>query len=372
MAGALAPLEAAQINPLPMPDVSADAPRDAAPGAPAGMARAPRRLSRRQKAAVLVRLFLAEGIPISLKDLPEQLQAQLTHEMAQLRFVDRTTLRAVIKEFVDEIEEIGLSFPGGIEKAIDVLGEAISPVMAARLRHSTGARLTRDPWEALCEVPPERLLPIVEAESTEVAAVLMSKIKVSAAAEMLSQLPGPRARAITYAVSQTAAIRPEVVERIGESILEQLEGEPPTAFDSGPVERIGAILNFSPAATRDAVLEGLEAEDAAFANEVRKAIFTFAHISSRVDPRDVPKIIREVDQAQLVTALAAATDALAPVAEFILSAMSKRMAEQLQDEIAEAGTVKAADGEAAMNAIVSVIRDLEARGELFLVANEDE
>ena len=36
----------------------------------------------------------------------------------------------------------------------------------------------------------------------------------------------------------------------------------------------------------DEVLEGLDAEDAGFAEEVRRAIFTFANIPARIDPRN--------------------------------------------------------------------------------------
>ncbi len=202
--------------------------------------------------------------------------------------------------------------------------------------------------------------------------MLLSKLKVSKAAELLGKLPGKRARQITYAMSLTGAISPEVVEKIGRSLAEQLDAQPATAFEEGPVERVGAILNFSPAATREEVLEGLEQDDSTFASEVRKAIFTFANIPKRIDPRDVPKITRGLDQAQLITALAAATGPLEEAAEFILSAMSKRMAEQLREEMENLGSVKPADGEAAMNAVVSAIRELEAAGEILLIAEDEE
>ena len=48
-------------------------------------------------------------------------------------------------------------------------------------------------------------------------------------------------------------------ERTGmsrEQVAEQLEAQPAKAFAEGPVERVGAILNFTPGPTRDDVLEG--------------------------------------------------------------------------------------------------------------------
>ena len=61
----------------------------------------------------------------------------------------------------------------------------------------------------------EILRPVVENESTEVAAVVLSKLNVPKAAELLGAIPGPRAREITYAVSQTNGVTPSAFNRIG-------------------------------------------------------------------------------------------------------------------------------------------------------------
>lgn len=356
-------------------DMSADLPDLLAPGpaitasAPAG---APRPLNRKQKAAIIVRLLLSEGVKLSLTNLPEEVQAELAQQMATMRFVDRATLKSVIAEFVGEIEDVGLSFPGGLEGALSVLDGTISATTAARIRKAKGFTLRGDPWETIAGLDPEQLLPVLEEESVEVAAVLLSKLKVSLAADLISRLPGPRARRVAYAVSLTGSVAPEVVERIGRTLAAQLDAQPAKAFADGPVERVGAILNFSAAATRDEVLEGLDAEDAAFAEEVRKAIFTFANISERIDPRDIPKVAREVDQAVLITALAGAADDLADTVEFVLSAMSKRLADQIREEMEALGQVKPKEAETAMSAVVSAIRELEAAGEIVLIAGDEE
>ena len=119
------------------------------------------------------------------------------------------------------------------------------------------------------------------------------------------------------------------------------------------------------------MLTGLDETDASFAGQVRKAIFTFTHIPERIDPRDIPKIVRGVDQPILVTALAAAKGADAATVDFILANISQRLAGSLRDEIEAAGTVKDKDGEAAQGAVVMAIRTLEAAGDLALVTGEE-
>lgn len=334
---------------------------------------APAGLNRKKKAAIIVRFLLNEGADVSLRNLPEHMQAELTQAMADMRYVDRTTLASVVMEFAEELEEIGLSFPNGIAGALHALDGKISPLTAARLRKEAGVRQAGDPWEQIRQIEPAILLPVIGSESTEVAAVILSKLDVARAAEILNSLPGEEARRITYAISQTGSVTPEAVDRIGLSLASQLNDQPERAFEAEPVERIGAILNRSTTMTRDDVLEGLEETDSQFAKRVRDAIFTFANIPDRIEARDIPAIIREAEQSQVVTALAAAkSGATALARDFILDNMSKRMSDQLRDEIGEMGKVREKDGEAAMNAIIATIRDLETSGEIELVFAEEE
>lgn len=324
-----------------------------------------RMLTKRQKAAVIVRLLMAEGSPIPVTALPEDMQADLTEEMGQLRLVDRNTLNAVIAEFVAELEGVGLAFPGGMEGALKAMDGHISSEAASRLRRAGAG--PADPWERLNALPAEKLLPVLRDEAVEVAAVVISKLPVSHAAELLGRLPGERARRVAYAVSQTGNVDPATVRRIGQTIVQQLEAETPRAFDVEPGERVGAILNISGTRTREDVLAGLDAEDAAFSAEVRKAIFTFAHVPHRVSPADVPKMMRAVDQAVIVTAMAANPE----VAEFLLGNLSQRLAQSLRDEMAERSLPSEKDGEAAMTAVIEGIRRLEAAREIMLIQPEE-
>lgn len=343
------------------------------PAIAGGTGSAPAPLSRKAKAAIVVRLLINEGADIPLEELPEELQARLTHQMGSMRTVDRATLSSVVDEFAQEIESIGLSFSGGIAGALDALDGRISKQTADRLRKEAGVRQAGDPWERLKDLGSEKLLPVLQDESTEVAAVLLSKLNVKRAAELLGMLPGPEARKITYAVSLTSAVTPEAVDRIGLSLAAQLDAEPIRAFDNGPVERVGAILNSTTSVTRDDVLVGLDETDAGFAEMVRRAIFTFGNIPQRIAARDIPRVVRALDQEALVTALAGAEAAgLQASADFILENMSGRVADQLREEVSDRDAVKGPEMEEAAGLIVQAIRDLEASGDLLLIVDDGE
>ncbi len=106
-----------------------------------------RKLTKRQKAAIVVRLLMAEGADLSLAGMSETTLADLTLQMTTLRYIDRATLEHVIEEFLAEIDAIGLSFPGGVEDALSILESAIDADTATRLRKQAGVSEAGDPWE---------------------------------------------------------------------------------------------------------------------------------------------------------------------------------------------------------------------------------
>lgn len=331
-------------------------------------------LSRRRKAAVIVQMLLADGQKLSLSSLPEDVQLSLTRELADLRIVDRETMQRVAQEFARDLERVGIAVPGGVEAALRRLADQISPAAAARIR-SELADSEQDAWGQIMSLSPEDLVPIMNEESTEVSAIVMSKLPVAKAALVLGLLPGELARRITYAMSQTSGVRQDAVQRIGAAIARSHCTKPTPVFENPPQKRVGAILNSSGAATRDAILEGLTSDDPGFADEVRRSIFTFADIPDRVSRPDIPKITRNVEDTVLVTALTAALangGDLSRAAEFILENISQRMADSLREEIAEKGRIRRSVGEEAIGDVVRAIRGAVDAGEITLIEIEEE
>ena len=143
-----------------------------------------------EKAAIVVQFLMSEGANLPLDALPENLQAELTHQIGSLRRIDRTTLVEVIEEFAHELEQTGLTFPAGVAGALNALDGKISAIAAAHIRKRSGVRASGDPWIKLKELEPEKLLTLIKEDSIEVAAVLLSKIDVKKAAQMLDEMRG--------------------------------------------------------------------------------------------------------------------------------------------------------------------------------------
>lgn len=331
-------------------------------------------LTPRQKAAVVVRLLLTEAANLDLSSLPGEMQALLAQEMALMQVVDRATCDAVLTEFCDHLERVGVTFPRSIDGTLDFLGAHLSPDTTNRLRRLAALNGSGDPWDRIAALPPPQLAELVRSEAVEIAAVMFSRLPVARASEVFARLDPDLARRIAFAMSQTGGIEAPALRRIGLALMRALDALPQPAIDAQPVEKVGAILNFAPAATRDTVLAGLDQDDAAFAGLVRKAIFTWANIPRRIDPRDIPRILREVDGVTVARAMAGSRGDNAATVDFLLGGLSARLAESVREEMSGLGKLSARDAEYAMNEVVAAIRRMEAAGELFLIveAEDDE
>lgn len=333
-------------------------------------------MSRRRKAAMIVQMMIAQGRNLSLQELPEEVQLDLTRELSALKIIDRGTVHAVAEEFAQVLEDVGLTAPGSLGRVVDAMSETISPEAAARLKtEEAERRIAANPWAQISKLEVDDIVPIMQEESIEVAAVVLSKIPVPKAAQVLGKLPGDLARNITFAVSKTSGILPGAVSRIGQAIARAHCMKPAPAFPVTPDTRVGAILDSSGTKTREEVLEGLTNEDPDFADQVRKAIFTFADIATRVKAMDIPNLTRSVNGETLITAMTfalASGGGEAEAAEFILANMSQRMADQLREDIADRGKIRKSEGEEGMKEVVTAIRETVDAGQMQLIELDDD
>ena len=140
------------------------------------------------------------------------------------------------------------------------------------------------------------------------------------------------------------------------SIAAVLKAEPPRAFLEEAEVRVGAILDVTDSKRRVDLLTGLDEDDRDFAEKVRQAIFTFNDIPDRVEPKLVPGLMRMVDREQLVTVIAAVDEATQRTIDFILGAMSQRMAGTLRTEASDIVSVDENVAETARRGVTESVR----------------
>jgi flagellar motor switch protein FliG len=329
-------------------------------------------LSRDQKAAIIVRLLLGPTGELPLDGLDTMTTARLVRATASLSFVGESTILSVVQDFLAEIDSLSLYFQPGLAGAIETLGSLITDDVTARLSFTPSSDVPDDPWISIAAMSADELTPLLMRETPQVNAIVISKLGALKSAEILTELPTELAEAATQAAIEIGRVELAAMNRIGLAIAETAKAAADLGALAGdPVDRVGAMLNFAPGNARETMLSALGRNDTRLAEQVRKIMFTFGDIPDRVEVKDVPKLVRAVDHNILVQALAGASTLEKDAADFMFANLSKRLSEQLAEEVRELGEVKTKDADAAMNAVIQGIRILEEDGEIVLIMGEE-
>ncbi len=322
-----------------------------------------RKLSGRQKAAILL---VALGPEISaqvFKHLDEDEIEQLTLEIANVRKVEPETKEKIVEEFHQMCLAQEYISQGGISYAKEVLEKALGQQKAYEIISRLTATLQVRPFDFARKSDPQQILNFIQNEHPQTIALVLSYLEPTQAAQILSWLPPERQSEVARRIALMESTSPEVINQV-EHILEQKLSS--TVTDdytmAGGIEAVVQILNGVDRGTERTILEELEIRDPELAEEIKKRMFVFEDIVT-LDNRSIQRVIRQVDHDDLLLSLKVASE---EVKEVLFRNMSKRMAETFKEEMEIMGPVRLKDVEEAQTRVVSVIRRLEEAGEIVI------
>jgi flagellar motor switch protein FliG len=130
----------------------------------------------------------------------------------------------------------------------------------------------------------------------------------------------------------------------------------------GGVKQAADILNLVGQRFEKNILAGIAKENPDLASEIKNLMFVFEDIIN-LDDRSIQKILREVDNKELALALKATSEELKAK---ILSNMSKRAAEMIEEELQYMGPVRLREVEEVQQRLIDIIRRLEEEGQIVI------
>ena len=332
-----------------------------------------RQLTAKQKAAVILGLLGKDTAGPLFAQLDEQSLRTFGQTMATLGDVDGATVDATVQEFLTKVTANRSTLSGGTEHALDLLTGKISETALSRLKFELGASNSKNIWSKISDVEPVRLAKCLEVEHPQVAALILTKLDAEISAAIIGFIRPELAQTIISTIQYACSASIEVVDEIARSLGETFFSENRGAVkESAPSGAVSSILNLVPEAARNQMLSFIDNSSPAFSNDVRRQMFTFIDIATRIDKRDIAKITRAVDQGILLKALSGAEQNAPAVRAMILSNISSRLADQLNEALTELGNIKAQDADVAQTEIVKAIRKLEQNGELTLLVVEED
>ena len=316
-----------------------------------------------QKSAVLLITLGPEKSAQIFKHLKEDEIEQLTLEIANTSSVSPQMKEDVLAEFYEVCLAQQYIAEGGINYAKELLEKALGVEKAKEVISKLTANLQVRPFEFIRKTDPSQLLNFIQDEHPQTIALILSYLSSSQSAQVISSLPTDKQADVARRIATMDRTSPDVIKEV-EGVLERklasIVNQDYTII--GGVDAIVAILNTVDRGTERHILETLEIEDPELADEIRRKMFVFEDILS-LDDRTIQRVLRDVDNSDLATALKNANE---EVQNVIFNNLSKRLAAMIKEDMEFMGPVRLKDVEEAQQKIVNIVRKLEDSGEIVI------
>jgi flagellar motor switch protein FliG len=327
------------------------------------MAKGVKELSGKEKAAILV-ISLGPDVAAQVyKHLSEEEIERLTLQISQVRKVDSTLKEEIITQFHQLALAQDYITQGGIGYAKTVLEKAVGKDEAMQIINRLTSTLQVRPFDFARKADPGQILNFIQNEHPQTIALILAYLDSSQAGQILSELPQEMQADVAKRIALMDRTSPEVINEVEQILERKLSSTVTQDFtQAGGVEAVVEVLNGVDRSTERTILDALEIQDPELAEEIKKRMFVFEDIVT-LDNRAIQRVIREVQNEDLLLALRASSE---EVKEVMFKNMSQRMAENFKEEMEFMGPVRLRDVEEAQSRIVGTIRRLEEAGELVI------
>ncbi len=225
------------------------------------------------------------------------------------------------------------------------------------------ARMPLAAMQQIIDMEVRQLFNLLKQEQPQTIALILSYLSPEKSSQLLMLLRGELRDQVVERLATLAPTPVEVLERIVE-VLNQKAGVKPTRAlsQTGGLKNAADLLNSMDKNLSQSMLLDLEKRNPELGQAIRQKMFTFEDLAL-LDSNSLQKVMREVDMRDLAVALKTASAKLKSV---LLSVISKRAAETVNEEISFLGPLKKRDIEASQLRIIDSVRQLETEGEIDL------
>jgi flagellar motor switch protein FliG len=320
-----------------------------------------RTLSGAEKAAILM-LSLGEEHSTRLFALMDDEEIkEISACMANLGTVSSTIVERLFVDFADQISATG-SLVGTHESTERLLAKVLGQDRVAGIMEEIRGPAGRTMWDKLGNVNESVLANYLKNEYPQTVAVVLSKIKSDHAGRVLTQLPESFAMEVIMRMLRMEAVQKEVLDDVERTLRNEFFTSLARTNRRDAHELIAEIFNSLDRNTETRFIAALEERNRDSAERIKGLMFTFEDLQ-KLDSSAIQALLRAAEKDKIPVALKGASD---PLKDLFFTNMSERAGKLLKEEIAAMGPVRLKDVEESQSYLVSVAKDLAARGEIII------
>ena len=325
-------------------------------------------LSGAERAAVVL-LALGDQHVTLWQALDEEEIREISVAMSQLGNVTSAVVEGLLTDFVSGVAGSG-AIMGSFEQTQRLLNGFLPRDRVDALMEEMRGPAGRTMWDKLGNVNEAVLANYLKNEYPQTVAVILSKVKSDHAARVLSALPEDFALECVQRMLRMQPVQRDILDKIEQTLRTEFMSNLARTSKRDSHEQMADIFNNFDRQTEARFLTALEERSSDSAERIRALMFVFDDLA-KLDPGGVQTLLRAMDKDKMGLALKGASESLR---ELFLANMSERAAKILREDMGAMGPVRLKDVDAAQVAVVTLAKDLAARGEIMLAGSggEDE
>ncbi len=328
------------------------------------------KLTRSQKLAIFLVVIGPEAAASVLKQFDEAEVELLCREMSNISIVPEAVQKQAIEEFAGVVAQSANAALGGIAYAQRTLEIAKGDYKASAIIGRVGPVGTSvEVIKEISEMEGRQIFNLIKHEQPQTISFVLSYLDGQKSAEVFGLLGPDLREEVIERLGTIESTSLDLVGKIARSLGKHFDSKVRPAFHrSGGVRAVADLLNQLEKDMSKNLLARLEERNAQLGAAIRKKLFSFEDLG-RLQPADLQRVLREVDSSSLAVSMKSASETLR---EKFYSAISKRAAESLREEIEMLGPVRLKDVETAQDSIIQVVRRLEEEGQISLENDANE
>jgi flagellar motor switch protein FliG len=325
------------------------------------------RLTGQQKAAVLMLSVGEENAAKLFALMDEDEIRELSQTMANLGTIASEAIEQLCVDFAARLTTTG-ALVGSFESTERLLLRSMDKNRVDRIMEEIRGPAGRTMWDKLGNVNEVVLANYLKNEYPQTVAVVLSKIRPENASKVLANLPEAFAMEVIMRMLRMEAVQKDVLEDVEKTLRIEFMSNLARTSRRDSHDLVAEIFNNLDRNSETRLMTALEERNSESAEKVRALMFTFEDLT-QLDPMGMQTLLRSVPREKLPVALKGASDALR---NMFFANMSERAAKLLKDDIASMGPVRLRDVDEAQMEVVTLAKDLAARGDIALSQKKGE
>ena len=331
----------------------------------------PDELSNTQKAAIILATMEPEIAGSIIERVGDKHLRALARAMSRLKEVQHETIEDVVNQFASAIGSNDCAMKGGYDAANAFLARFVNEDTLKRLMDDVeGGPGGRSVWERLDLVDEEALTEYIATLHPQAICVILTRINPDRAANIINELEDELGRDILLRMSYPLQVNRESLMLIAESIENDfLKPLKRRGASRDPGEVIASLIGGVSAGKRDNFLEFLLSKRPDVGRAVKSSLLSFPDLDERIEPSAVAIVAREINRDVLIKALKYGQQNAPNVVEFFFNNLSKRMTQQINEEIEALTNVTLKDAESAQTELSALVRRLADEEKIIILSS---